>query len=174
MCCVAFTKLRNIGRHFSEVQTYLANEPTSGFFALRALRSQPKLIQGSTSGSDWAFLPLLCCFSPYRPLCFFRPLAFQNRPQEAIPPTLRTTGLQIQLRKMFFFISSVHALSGKRRKEAFCQQNHVRMMNGGNFTVCTNICVIAWKIARTCSDKRLICFVNDSAVLNDTKTGCNI
>jgi len=32
--------------------------------------------------------------SPHRPLCFSRLLAHQNRPQGAIPPTLRTTALK--------------------------------------------------------------------------------
>jgi len=33
-------------------------------------------------------------------------------------------------------------------------------------------CVVAGKIVRTCSDKRRVCFVNDSAVLNEPKIGC--
>jgi len=31
--------------------------------------------------SDWAFSPPFCCFTPYRPLRFYCPLAHQNRPQ---------------------------------------------------------------------------------------------
>jgi len=45
MCLTAFTKLRNIGRHFSGLRLQITSpiESTSGFFALRALRPQPKI-----------------------------------------------------------------------------------------------------------------------------------
>jgi len=69
------------------VVDHLAYELISGFFALRALRSQPKLTQWSISGSncafaisgggsDCAFSPTLFCFDPLLPLCpsKFRPL----------------------------------------------------------------------------------------------------
>ena len=38
----------------------------------------------------------------------------------------------------------------------------------GNFTVCTNSCGYSLKTGRTCSDECHVCFVNDSAVLNES------
>jgi len=60
------------------VVDHFAYESTSGFFALRALRSQPKVTQWSIGGSVWAFPTPLCCFMTYRPLCFVRPIIPQK------------------------------------------------------------------------------------------------
>jgi len=43
----------------------------------------------------------------------------------------------------FVVSSSAHALFEKRKEEAFHQQRHLRLVNGRNFTVCTNICAVA-------------------------------
>ena len=80
--------------------------------------------------------------------------------------------LQTQLRKMFSFCFHQHIRYLKRgtEKRIFASSN-LRLMTGGNLAVCTNIRAVAWKIAVTSSDKRRVCFVNDSpAVLKKPNT----
>jgi len=52
-----------------------------------------------------------------------------------------------------FFSFRQHRRYFKRKKVAFYLLVELfRLMTGGNFTVCTNIRAVAWKVARTCSE----------------------
>jgi len=99
MWLAAFTKLRNLGRHFSEVVVdHLAYESTSLFFALRVLRSQPKLTQLSLTpwsicDNGWTF-PTFVLFFPA-----IAPLLLKIAHMGTIPPTVVTTELEASRRQ---------------------------------------------------------------------------
>jgi len=75
--------------------------------------------------------------------------------------------------KCFFRFTSTSDI-WKEERTGFLLEESFTTDNWGNFTVFANIRAAAWKIVRDCFDECRVCFVNDSAVLNEPKTTCYV